>query len=86
MSKRAAEDSSEGGVRLVDGQRPENGGGELDNESDIEDDSESEEEIFEAGVDGLPDDERVADERRGMWYTPKAQCGFLISNKKEQSF
>lgn len=79
MSKRAAEASDEGGVRLVDGQRPENGDGALDDESDIDEEYGSEEEVFEAGVDGLPDDERATDERRGMWNSPKAQCGHSIS-------
>ena len=77
MSKRAAEDPGDGGVRLKDGERPENGDGALDYESELEDESESEEEIFEAGVDGMPDDERVAEERRGTWNTPVALCGFL---------
>lgn len=71
MSKRAAEDSSDGGVALKDGQR-QNGDGALDDDSELEDEFESEEEIFEAGADGMPDDAGAAEERRGMWKTPKA--------------
>ena len=80
MSKRAAEDSSDGGVKLRDGERPQNSddvGGSLDFADEFEDEYDSEDEIFEAGVDGGPDDERDGQEKRGMWTTPEPQCGLL---------
>ena len=79
MSKRAAEDSNDGGVKLRDGERPQksdNADGVLDYADEFEDEYESEDEIFEAGVDGRPDDERENEEKRGMWITPEALCGF----------
>lgn len=78
MSKRPAGDPSEGGVALKDGERPykaemnECEAGDFEDE--FEDDFDSEDEIHEAGVDGRPDEEREAEERRGTWNKPKALC------------
>ena len=79
MGKRAAESLETEGVSLKAGSRPvkaENGNDE-DFEDDFEDEFESEEEIIEAGVDGRPDEEREAEEKRGMWLTLEALCGYL---------
>lgn len=67
MSKRTAEDIEEEGVSLRNGERPVQPPGE-DEAGQFEDDYEDvfEEEIFEAGVDGRPDDEREAEELAGM--------------------
>jgi ribosome assembly protein RRB1 len=68
MSKRPAESSEEEPETLKSGDRPmqldEDEVGEFEDE--YEDEFESEEdEIFEAGVDGRPDEEREAEERQG---------------------
>lgn len=79
MSKRPAEEVQGEATSLKKGDRPvhpENGDGVGDFEDEFEDEYESEEEIFEAGVDGRPDVEREQEERRGMWNTPVALCGF----------
>jgi ribosome assembly protein RRB1 len=69
MSKRVAEDHSNGGVSLKGGERPEETHIEDDEvgefEDEFEDEYESEDEILEAGVDGRPDAEREAEERAG---------------------
>ena len=68
MSKRPAEDNSNGGVSLKGGDRPEkpildDEVGEFEDE--FEDEYESEDDILEAGVDGRPDAEREAEEKAG---------------------
>jgi len=71
MSKRAAEDLDNGAVALKSGERPEaaeldlEGVGEFEDE--FEDEYESEDEIIEAGVDGRPDAERLAEELGGKF-------------------
>lgn len=46
-------------------------------EDDYEDEFESEDEIFEAGVDGRPDEEREAEERESRLRTPPLCIGTL---------
>lgn len=73
MAKRPAEDFGNGGVALKSGERPlkTRDGEDMDFEDEFEDEFESEdEEVFEAGVDGRPDEEREDEERRGTWFTP----------------
>ena len=82
MAKRAAEDAGDEAAAMKGGDRPVRSekGDELgDFEDEYEDEYESEEEMFEAGVDGRPDTERELEERRGMWITPVASCGFRQS-------
>ncbi len=77
MAKRSAEDDEDGGIKLADGERPrtsEGGDESLDYADEFEDEYESEDEVFEAGVDGRPDNEREAEERRGTWAIPELQC------------
>lgn len=72
MAKRTAETSEGEGHILKDGARPianDNEKGGSDFEDEFEDEFESEDEIFEAGEDGRPDEEREAEESRGMWTT-----------------
>ncbi|KAI9810546.1 MAG: ribosome biosynthesis protein rrb1 [Pycnora praestabilis] len=69
MSKRAAEPSEKDLNALKSGGRPqkaENGDvvGEFEDEFEDEFESEDEDEIFEAGVDGRPDEEREAEEQK----------------------
>lgn len=78
MAKRSANDLSEGDIALKDGERPhkpEINGEAGVFEDEFEDEFDSEDEIFEAGVDGRPDEEREAEEKRGTWNTPKALWG-----------
>jgi len=75
MAKRPADPSEHEGVSLKAGEREErkeqeNGNDVGDFEDEFEDEYESEDEILEAGVDGRPDEEREAEERRGTWITP----------------
>ena len=68
MVKRRAEDAQDGGVSLKSGERPVNleDGNDMDMEGfedDFGDEYESEDEIIEAGVDGRPDEERMAEEK-----------------------
>lgn len=69
MSKRAADPIDEAEGVLKQGERPLNGtadGDDVQFEDDFEDEFESEDEIMEAGVDGRPDDEREAEQARGV--------------------
>ena len=79
MAKRPAEDSGNEANALKSGERPLHVDDNEDEEfeDEFEDEYESEDEILEAGVDGRPDEEREAEERRGMWITPKAVCEYL---------
>ena len=80
MSKRAAEFLDTEGVPLKAGDRPvkpQNGDEEEEFEDEFEDEFDSEDEIVEAGVDGRPDEEREAEEKRGMWLTLEALCDCL---------
>lgn len=80
MGKRAAESLDTEGVSLKAGDRPvkpESGNGQEEFEDEFEDEFDSEDEIIEAGVDGRPDDEREAEEKRGMWLTLEALCDCL---------
>ena len=76
MAKRPAEDTGHETNALKSGERPLHVDDNEDEEfeDEFEDEYESEDEILEAGVDGRPDEEREAEERRGMWITPKAVC------------
>ena len=69
MSKRPAEPSEKELETLKSGDRPmqldEDEVGEFEDEYEDEFESEEEDEIFEAGVDGRPDEEREAEERQG---------------------
>ena len=69
MGKRPADPQAEEDAALKAGERPqraENGDNEAEDfEDEFEDEFESDNEIFEAGVDGRPDKEREAEERRG---------------------
>ena len=78
MAKRPAEDNDTEANALKSGERPLHAEDEEDEEfeDEFEDEYESEDEILEAGVDGRPDEEREAEERRGMWITPKAVCEY----------
>ena len=71
MSKRAVEEPGETDAPLKGGERPitvGNGGDAVESsDEEFEDEFESEDEICEAGVDGRPDEEREAEEKRGMW-------------------
>lgn len=87
MGKRAAEESGAEISPLKDGGRPtklDNGGEGEDFEDEFEDEFDSEDEIFEAGIDGRPDEERQAEARRGMWFTSKALCGFRFHFKRSR--
>lgn len=80
MSKRAAESLDTEGVPLKAGDRPvkpQNGDEEEEFEDEFEDEFDSEDEIIEAGVDGRPDEEREAEEKRGMWLMLEALCDCL---------
>ena len=78
MPKRAADENEDAGVSLKQGERPSttripDDAGDFG--SDSEDEFESEEEIFEAGADGLPDPD-PEDERKGMWTSP-VPCHYI---------
>lgn len=80
MSKRAAEPLDGEGVPLKAGDRPVhsvNSNEEEEFEDEFEDEFDSDEEILEAGVDGRPDEEREAEEKRGTWLTLEALCDCL---------
>lgn len=83
MGKRVAQaDENEDRV-LKDGQRPltkESNEEGSEFEDEFEDEFESENEIFEAGEDGRPDEDREADESRGTWIMLKALCEPAVSN------
>ena len=77
MAKRPAEESEDQEAPLKAGDRPAytgNGAEAGPFEDEFEDEFESEDEILEAGVDGRPDEERVAEEKRGMWTTLRTLC------------
>lgn len=81
MAKRLAEDLDEDSNALKSGDRPlkpQTDEEEIDYEDEFEDEFDSEDEIFEAGVDGRPDEERELDEKRGMWQTQEALCDYLF--------
>lgn len=70
MTKRPAEESEGQGAPLKAGDRPIQTGNATDAgpfEDEFDDEFESDDEILEAGVDGRPDEEREAEEKRGMW-------------------
>lgn len=79
MAKRSAEIVGNEAEPLKGGERPLKAGDgeEMEFEDEFEDEYESEEDILEAGVDGRPDEEREAEERRGTWYSPEALCDCL---------
>ena len=79
MAKRPAEDTGTEANALKSGERPLHvvDYEHEEFEDEFEDEYESEDDILEAGVDGRPDEEREAEERRGMWITPKAVCECL---------
>lgn len=80
MSKRAAETLDSDGAPLKTGERPfqpVNDNVEEEFEDEFEDEFDSEDELMEAGVDGRPDKEREAEEKRGMWLTLEALCDCL---------
>ena len=82
MAKRAAENLGFEDTALKSGERPigpEEEGDAVDFEDDFEDEFDSEDEITEAGVDGQPDEEKEAEEKRGMWFTPEALCDYRFS-------
>ena len=68
MAKRSGEDFESEAHALKSGERPVKAanGEEVDFEDEFEDEFESEDEVFEAGADGRPDNEREAEERKGM--------------------
>lgn len=72
MAKRPGEELEKETDALKSGERPVKtaNGEEGDFEDEFEDEYESVDEMFEAGVDGRPDDEREAEERRSMWIAP----------------
>ena len=83
MGKRPAEDLDSAAVPLKAGERPvasQTGNGEEDFEDEFEDEYDSEDEIIEAGVDGRPDEEREAEEKRGMWLTLDILCDATTSH------
>ena len=83
MSKRAAEALGNEASPLKAGERPlkpENGDDEGPLEDEFEDEFDSEDEIIEAGVDGEPDEEREAKEKRGTWLTLKTLCESAASH------
>ena len=69
MVKRPVEEAGHEADALKGGERPIKAehGEEMEFEDEFEDEYESEEDILEAGVDGRPDEEREAEERRGTW-------------------
>lgn len=83
MSKRTAEALDGETKPLKAGDRPVKCQNDEDEKEDFgdefEDEFESEDEIMEAGVDGRPDEEREADEKRGMWLTLDILCDATIS-------
>lgn len=81
MGKRPAEISQNELDQLKGGERPlkaQNDDEAVEFEDEFEDEFDSEDEIFEAGVDGHPDEEHEVDESRGMWITLKALCEAAI--------
>lgn len=69
MSKRSADTSNAESNALKRGERPEeveNAGDVGDFEDEFEDDYESDDEVFEAGEDGQPDDENVMGTHKGF--------------------
>lgn len=79
MVKRAAEAVEAEPQSLKKGDRPlkrEDYDEAGDFEDEFEDEYDSEDGIFEAGVDGRPDAERETEESRGMWFAPVALCDF----------
>lgn len=77
MAKRAAELFGSEPNALKDGKRPQNSEsvdevGEFEDE--FEDEFDSEDEIFEAGADGRPDEEQEVEESRGMWIMLASRC------------
>ena len=78
MAKRSAEYGPDEVLPLKDGRHL--SGPQLSEdehfEDEFEDDFESDDEVLEAGVDGRPDEEREAEEKRGTWYTPQLMCEF----------
>ena len=84
MGKRGAEPTDREEESLKSGERPitSEDGEEMEFEDEFEDEyeSEDEDETFEAGVDGGPDTEREAEEKRGMWILPEALCGCRYVN------
>ena len=76
MAKRPAEEDISEINALKGRERPvkQGNGAEVDFEDEFEDEFESEDEIFEAGADGQPDEEKDLDGPRGMWNTPEALC------------
>ena len=70
MGKRPAESGGGGLDPLKRGERPKEHADADDVgafEDEFNDEYESEDDIIEAGVDGRPDDEREAEEQKGMW-------------------
>lgn len=81
MGKRPAEISENELDQLKSGDRPltaQNEAEVIEYEDDFEDEFESEDEIFEAGVDGQPDEEHRIEESRGTWITLKTLCEAAI--------
>ena len=76
MAKRPGEDFESEAHALKGGERPVKAanGEEVDFEDEFEDEYESEDEVFEAGADGRPDNEREAEERKGM---VRAICNWM---------
>lgn len=83
MAKRSIEMSIEEKDKLKNGERPfqtEDSYEAGDFEDEFEDEFESDDEIFEAGADGRPDEEHEAIESRGMWTVPEALCESVDSS------
>lgn len=79
MAKRPAENGFDEGIALKNGRRlsaPQDGEDE-GFEDEFEDEFESDDEVLEAGLDGRPDEEREAEEKRGMWRTPRWMCEYV---------
>lgn len=81
MGKRPAEKFENELDQLKSGERPVEGPNDdeiIEYEDDFEDEFESEDEIFEAGGDGKPDEEQRAEESRGTSITLKTLCDAAI--------
>ena len=84
MGKRPAETQENESDQLKSGERPLTAHNEqevIEYEDDFEDEFESEDDIFEAGVDGQPDEEHKIEEGRGTWIALKTmwETAVLIS-------
>ena len=81
MGKRQAEELENHSSQLKSGERPlklQIDDEVIEYEDEFEDEFDSEDEIFEAGIDGRPDEEQPVEDSQGMWITPITLCESAI--------